>query len=158
MKKLIVIFLCLITAPLLTAQELLTTTGNSSQLGHLNFDWSIGEIATETTSNETFALTQGFHQPFEISVVTGIENAKTIQLMFFTYPNPTTDYLTLKVDNFEFSTVGYQLFNMKGELLKSKKIKTNETQIAMDNLLPAIYFLKITKDEEEMKTFKIIKK
>ena len=110
---------------------------------------------TNTGTNGSVA--QGVQQPFEISVVTGIEEAKGINLSVLAYPNPTTDYLTLEVKDFELSTLHFQLYNMSGKLLESKKITGNQTSIVMSNLVPATYFVKVTESNKEVKTFKIIK-
>jgi hypothetical protein len=42
-------------------------------------------------------------QPYEISITTGVKET-TINLEMNVYPNPTTNYLTLKVDDVELST------------------------------------------------------
>ncbi len=54
--------------------------------------------------------------------------------------------------------LSYGLFDINGKLLESKKIDANETSIKMNHLMPANYFLKITKEDKEIKTFKTIKK
>ncbi len=94
----------------------------------------------------------------EISVVTAIEDAKVINLSVSAYPNPTTDYLTLEVNEFELSKLSFQLYDLQGKLLRSEKITGNQTNIVMSNLLPATYFVKIIQENRELKTFKIIKK
>jgi len=73
------------------------------------------------------------------------------------YPNPTADNLTLQIKDFNNVKLTYQLFDMNGKLLENKKIIGNETSIVMSNLVPANYFLKVTKGNKEVKTFKIIK-
>ena len=47
---------------------------------------------------------------------------------------------------------------MQGKLLQNEKITVNQTSIGMRNLLPANYFVKVIKDNKEVKTFEIIKK
>ena len=96
-------------------------------------------------------------QPFEISVVSGLEEAQSINLSVTAYPNPTTDYLTLRIDEFEISNLSFQLYDMNGKLLQNEKITGNQTSIVMSNLLPATYFVKVIQGNKEVKTFKIIK-
>jgi hypothetical protein len=113
---------------------------------------------TNTGTNGTVA--QGVQQPFEISVVTGLEEAKGINLSVSAYPNPTTDFLNLKVDAstpLSIQSMSYQLYDINGKLLENKKIEGNETSIVMSNLVPATYFVKVTEGNKEVKTFKIIK-
>ena len=111
---------------------------------------------TNTGTNGSIA--QGVQQPFEISVVTGLEEAKGINLIVSAYPNPTTDHLTVKVDNYQDSNLSFQIYDMNGKLLEIKKITGNETSIVMSTLIPATYFLKVIQNNKEVKVFKIIKK
>ena len=46
---------------------------------------------------------------------------------------------------------------MNGKLLQNEKITGNQTSIAMGNLVPANYFVKVIQGNKEVKTFKIIK-
>ena len=50
----------------------------------------------QTETNGT--VVQGVQQPFEVSIMTGIEHTE-IQIGVKAYPNPTTDFLTLKMEN-----------------------------------------------------------
>jgi ABC-type uncharacterized transport system substrate-binding protein len=90
-------------------------------------------------------------------VVTAIEEAKGINLSVTAYPNPTTDFLTLRIDEFEISNLSYQLYDVNGKLLQSEKITGNQTSIVMSNLVLATYFVKVVQGNKEVKTFKIIK-
>ena len=81
-----------------------------------------------------------------------------INKSFSAYPNPTTDYLTLKIENITIENLTYQLFDVSAKLIESKKIIGNETSIPTGNLTPAIYFLKVNQGNIIVKTFKIVKK
>jgi hypothetical protein len=143
------------------AQEAIPATGGVASGGGGSVSYSIGQVVYTTNTGTNGSVAQGVQQPFEISVVTGIEQAKGINLNCSAYPNPTTDYLTLKVDNFELSTVSFQLFDINGKLLENKKVTGNESTISMENLVPATYLLKVVQMKhasyQEVKTFKIIK-
>ena len=137
------------------------TGGNASGSGGLA-SYSVGQVVYTTNTGTNGSVAQGVQQPFEISVVTGIEEAKDINLSVSAYPNPTTDYLTLSIGEFDISNLSYQLYDMQGKLLQSGKITGNQTSIVMSNLVPATYFVKvIVKTQgiasQEVKTFKIIK-
>ena len=80
------------------------------------------------------------------------------------YPNPTTDFLILKINGNDVQTrhvLSHQyiasLYDMKGKLLESKKLTSNETTITMENFVVGTYFLKVANNQKEIKTFKIIK-
>ena len=73
------------------------------------------------------------------------------------YPNPTTSMVNLKVDDFALDNLAYTLYDMQGRQIESRKINQDETQIQMENLAPATYFLNVLDNNKILKTFKIIK-
>jgi len=122
--------------------------------------YSVGQVIYTTNTGTNGTVAQGVQQPFEISIVTGLEEAKGINLMVSAYPNPTTDFLNLKVDAsnaLNIQLLSYQLYDMSGNLLEIKKLVGNQTSIVMSYLVRATYFLKVIEGSKEVKTFKIIK-
>ncbi len=121
-------------------------------------------------------MAQGVQQPYEISVVTGLEEAKDISLKVTAYPNPTPDYLTLEIDAstslsiqsisyqkdastlLSIQSMSYQLFDMQGKVLQNQKITGYRTSIDMNNLVPSTYFVTVIQENKAIKTFKVIKK
>ena len=118
--------------------------------------YSVGQIVYTTNTGTTGSVAQGVQQPYEISVVLGIED-NSINLELTAYPNPTANFLTLNVGKAELSTLNFQLFDISGKLIESRKIISSSETIAMENLPTATYFLKVTYNNNEVKTFKIIK-
>ena len=141
----------------LQAQESINATGGNAAGSGGSASYSVGQVVYTTNTGTNGSVAQGVQQPFEISVVIGIEEANGITLQCSAYPNPTTDFLTLKVENYDNKTLLYQLFDMAGKLLQSERITGNQTSIVMSNLVPATYFVKVIQNQEELKTFKIIK-
>ena len=141
----------------LQAQESVNATGGNASGSGGSISYSVGQVAYQTHTGTNGSVAQGVQQAYEISVITAIEQAKGISLSVTAYPNPTTDYLTLEVKDFEFSTLSFQLYDMNGKLLQSEKITGNQTSILTSNLLPASYFVKVIQGNKEVKTFKIIK-
>lgn len=141
----------------LQAQEAIPATGANASGSGGSVSYSIGQLVYTTITGTSGSVAQGVQQPFEISVATGIEEAKGIKLILSVYPNPTKHYLTLSVSEFETSNLSYQLYNISGNLLETKMIEGNLTSVLMNNLLPATYLLKVVQGDKEIKTFKIIK-
>ena len=144
----------------LQAQENVNATGGNASGSGGSASYSLGQVVYTTNIGANGSVAQGVQQPFEISVVTAIEEAKGINLSVTAYPNPTTDFLQLKVDastTLSIQSMSYQLYDMNGKLLQSEKITGNQTSIVMSNLVPANYFVKVIQANKEVKTFKIIK-
>lgn len=141
----------------LQAQTSVNATGGSASGSGGSASYSVGQVVYQTNNGTSGSVAEGVQQPFEILVVTGLEEAKGINLSLSAYPNPTKDILTLEVKDFELSNLHFQLCDMNGKLLKSDKITGTQTNIVMSKLAPATYFVKVMQENKEIKTFKIIK-
>ncbi len=160
--KMCVFLLSGLSLAVLQAQEAIPASGGDAAGNGGSVSYSVGQMVYTTHSGTTGTLAQGVQQGYEITVETGIEKAEGISLTVSVYPNPTADYLTLKVRNYTNEELIYQLYDINGKLLESKKLTEKETSISMGNLLPASYFLKVVQlkhasSQQEIKTFKIIK-
>lgn len=144
----------------LKAQETIPATGGNASGSGGTVSYTVGQVIYNTNTGTNGSVAQGIQQPYEISIVSGVDETESINLILSAYPNPTTDFLTLKIDasaTLSIQSMSYQLYDISGKLLESKKIEGNETSIDMKNLVPAIYFLKVIQGSKEVKTFKIIK-
>jgi hypothetical protein len=130
--------------------------GNASGAGG-NASYTIGQIVYTTNTGSNGSVSQGVQQPYEISVITVIENTEGINLECTVYPNPTRGIVKLVVSTKDFDNLRYQLYDIIGLRLIEKKVDSEETEIQMDNLRPSTYILKVLSGNKEIKTFKIIK-
>ena len=129
----------------LQAQTSVNAAGENTSGSGGSASYSVGQVAYQTKTGTNGSVSEGVQQPYEISVVIEIEEAKGINLMAAAFPNPTTDYLTLSINEFDISNLSYQLYDFNGKLLQNKKITDTKTSIVMSNLVSANYFVKITK-------------
>jgi hypothetical protein len=77
---------------------------------------------------------------------------------FFTYPNPASDFLNIKV-NTNKSDHQVQIFNSTGQLMKNEIIISdprNPTPVIITDLPPGIYFIQLTNSESEIKTSRFV--
>ncbi|WP_370514401.1 MULTISPECIES: T9SS type A sorting domain-containing protein [unclassified Flavobacterium] len=75
------------------------------------------------------------------------------------YPNPTTDFLNLFVEKNRDRPDSYTIINILGQVIKSKKIaREDNLQINVASLPAGTYFLKLAKNEIEIKTISFLKK
>ncbi len=155
--KLSVMLLFVLGLTGLQAQESINASGNNASGGEGSVSYSVGQIVYTTNTGTPGSVSQGVQQPFEISIVTGLDEAKCINLSVTAYPNPTTDYLTLRIGEFDISNLSYQLYDLNGKLLRNEKLSGNATQINMRNYVPSTYFVKVITGNQSIKTFKIIK-
>ena len=146
----------------LQAQTSVNATGTNASGSGGTVSYSVGQVVYTTNTGASGSVAQGVQQPYEISVVTGIEQFNGVNLSVSAYPNPTTDNLTLSIDDdvhtrHALYELSYQLYDLNGKLLQSQTIKESQTHIPMSNLVRATYFVKVVQGNKEVKTFKIIK-
>jgi hypothetical protein len=142
----------------LQAQTSVNATGSNASGSGGTANYSVGQVVFTTNTGTNGSVAQGVQQPYEISGVTGIKDAKGITLQCSAYPNPATDFLTLKIEGEVKTQYTASLYDNAGKLLDSKKIENIETIFSMKNIVSATYFLKVSQGEKEIKIFKIIKK
>jgi hypothetical protein len=133
----------------LHAQESPTAAGGEATGTGGTSSYSVGQVVYTTATGTNGSLAQGVQQPYEIFVTIGIKET-SINLELSVYPNPTTDYLTLKLD--EFETLNFQLIDLQGKIIENKKISSTTTSINVENLSKAIYFLNVAKNNQLVKT------
>ena len=80
------IFLLVCGLTTLQAQQAVVASGGTAT-GSGTVSYSIGQVVYTTNSNSG-SVAQGVQQPYEISVLTGVKDAKDITLEFVVYPNP----------------------------------------------------------------------
>ena len=139
------------------AQKAIPASGGNASGSDGSVSYTVGQLLYTTNTGTNGSVAEGVQQPYEISVVVGIEQAKDINLICTVYPNPATDLLTLEVEIADNENLFFQLYDVMGKLMVSKKLIDIKTTISMANLAPATYFLKVTDNQKVVKTFKIIK-
>ncbi|HYW94387.1 MAG TPA: T9SS type A sorting domain-containing protein [Bacteroidales bacterium] len=130
--------------------------GNASGTGG-ETTYTLGQIAFSAYENTEYSVAEGVQQPFEISQITGIEQKGELNKLLFVYPNPTSDYLTLKVGKQAGKGLRYQLLDVRGKLLETNEIDNSETSIDVSHLATGTYFLNVSNSKNKV-VFKIIKK
>lgn len=143
---------------IIKGQETIAATGGTSVGTGGSVTYTTGQVVYSAIEGAGFSIIHGVQQPYEISVITAIKGVEDITLECLAYPNPTSGTIRLVIKSSEYDNMWFRLYDINGLLLQDKKIEARETEINMGNLTPAIYFLKVTKNKLELKTFKIVKK
>jgi len=156
LKKIICIVLLLVTTDGVYSQITTVTTGGDAFGIGGTVSYSVGQVLCITTSGINGSVAQGVQQAYEIYTSGGIENTN-ININLSIYPNPTKDFLNLKIENYNNQNLSYQLYNLQGQLIQGDHIINASTSIQMSDLAKSTYSIIITKDQKIIKTFNIIK-
>lgn len=154
--KVLIAFCLFVYGTTIQAQNSLSTAGGDAGAVY-TVSFTVGQILYASYGT-TQMISQGIQGPFDISLISGKEGTSEIILEAKAYPNPTTGFLNLKIGDYKTDELDFQLIDMNGTLFQADKIVGNETLIQMGNFKSGTYFLKISENNREVKTFKIIKK
>jgi hypothetical protein len=161
MKRTIFLYAALLTILSARAQVAVLPAGGNATGSGGSVSYSVGQIVFTVASGTSGSMVQGVQQPYEISVGTGSPEIPGIKLTLSVYPNPTSDILTLSIENLENASLYYRLYDANGKVIDFKNITNAKTDIDMSNLKQAIYFMnvsdRINTGSGVLKTFKIIK-
>jgi hypothetical protein len=156
MKTLIkLILLCLFQLSY-SQENFSSTDGNASGIGGTS-SFTVGQLVYKTNTSTSGSVSQGSQQPFEFQTLSNPE-LLTVQLNAVTYPNPTTDFIVLKITDITLENLQYTLFDLNGKTIFNKPIRSSSTEIPMNNLPVGTYQLRLTQKNKPLKTFQIIKK
>ena len=154
-KILIICFLVLGTK-IMNAQNAVTSAGGNAGGSGGSAAYSLGQIVYISSSSALGLVSPGVQQPYDV-IVTDVNIHPDITLLISVYPNPSIAFVNLNVGNRDLQNLSFGLFDLRGKLLLNKKITSAETAIVMDAFAAGNYFLKVSDNHSELKTFKITK-
>jgi len=142
----------------LQAQQAISASGGDAKGNGGSVSYTVGQVFYRTLQGTDGSAALGVQQPYEISIVTAIENSEDINLEYKVYPNPTGGLINLTIKPFDHKKMKYQLYDQNGILLLDKKIESENTEISLIRFYSSTYFLRIIENNIEVKVFKIIKR
>lgn len=159
-SKLILLFVStgIVMASPSFSQQVIPATGGSADGTGGSVSYTLGQIAFSAVTGTNGFIIQGIQQPFEISSLTAIENTEEITLGYSVFPNPSEGIITLFVMSFSQAGFIYQIYNLKGDIIQENKISDARTEISLADQPSAIYFLRVIRENREVKVFKIVKR
>ena len=138
------------------AQQSLNAAGGDATGSNGKISYSIGQIDYVSATGSNGSVSQGVQQPFEIFTL-GTDDFPNIILQAIVYPNPTSSNINLIIENYSIDNLHYNLYDIQGRSIANQKITQQGTNITMENLQSANYFLQVFDNNKTLKTFKIIK-
>jgi hypothetical protein len=151
---LVLSFIAFVGISPILSQEVIAIGGQYLSNSSGSISYTIGETVIETLTGSNNILTQGFQQTNLI--VTAINEAKRLNFEISAYPNPTQDFIRLRIGKENIKGMQYLLYDLNGKLIDKHKLLNQETDISFEHLAPASYILKILDKKTELKSFQII--
>ena len=152
MKRHTLVLFSLLASGIVSAQEVVSTQGDSYSNASANIDFTLGEVIIDTGTDGTNDLTQGFHQTNWNFL--GMEDFAT-NYEATIFPNPTSEVLNIRTSTFE--NVTYTLYDAQGKLVMQNILSAEQTPIQVSQLAPGSYLLTLNNETQNLKTFKLVK-
>jgi Secretion system C-terminal sorting domain len=137
------------------AQQSVDASGGNVSSAGGSVSYSVGQVVYQNYINANGSVEQGVQHAYEI-VTAGISQNK-ISYSVSVFPNPTVDALNLSIEKLE-GNMEYQLFSETGQLIEVKSVQDLITVIDAKDLAPGIYLLNLLSNQEQVESFRIIKK
>lgn len=155
MKYLFIIIIFLLAGQVVSAQQVVSSNGDSQSAAGVQVSWTVGEAVIETLISGSNMLTQGFHQTK--LTVTAVSELLIPGLEIKVFPNPTPDIVNIHFSEY-IEGSRYFLYDFTGRLLENKLIPSADTEISMEKYASGQYILKLTnKSRQPIQTFQVVK-
>jgi hypothetical protein len=156
MKKTILAACLLCAVFTIQAQQTIPTSGGDATGSGGSSSYTVGQLVY-TTNTGSGTVIQGVQQSIELFTLSNPE-LTTVNLSAVIYPNPTSDYVMLKISDTALDNLSYNLIDINGKAISNGSFTNGDSQINMQQLPVGMYILKVSQSNQELKTFKIIKK
>lgn len=180
MRTIIIIALLFSIAKTSSAQsvenKVLASTGKTLTHANASIDGTLGEPFVKVLMNNGFTISQGFHQPeitiipvkisedgelVEISEMTEISTAKpagTTRASVEIYPNPTADFVNIRIEGKHPGKGRILMYNMQGKLVNDTRFEGGFVSVEFTTEAPGNYILHLIDDSGVLSgTYKIVK-
>ena len=152
-----IILLFVLSGTAVFAQNAVAVSGGDARGNSGSVSYTVGQAFYSANVGTSGQVSEGVQQAYEIYDVTEVQNPISSAISLSAFPNPTSDFLTLRIDGDFVGGLDCAMYDISGKEIMQQRIGSSETSIDMQSLPPATYFVRVTKDKNEVKTFKIVK-
>lgn len=136
-------------------QSTIATTGGDVASPTGNVSFTVGQIDYVSVESSG-SVNQGVQQPYELFVLETTE--WTSDFVISAYPNPIVSFLTINIGETTPELLDYVLTDENGRIVSEGMLKEKETKLDVRELASSTYFLNILHNDQQVKTYKLIKR
>ena len=156
LRKTALIASVLLATQLVHSQEAIPASGGAATGSGGSASYTVGQVFYTSHTATAGSVSQGVQHPFEFQTLSNAA-LTTVNLTAVTYPNPTKDFIILKITDSALHNLRYTLFDINGKAIASGSITESSTQVQMKYLSIGAYVLKVSQKNKALKSFKILK-
>ncbi|MDY0200907.1 MAG: T9SS type A sorting domain-containing protein [Bacteroidales bacterium] len=137
----------------LWAQQAVVSGGEYHKSDAGSISWSLGETAISTLKTSEYIITQGQQQSMLTVTTIGTDPGS---ISITAYPNPTSNYIFIEVVG-EITNLKYEVYTVNGLNIAGKPFDSNPQKIAFGQLNSGVYLIRIQRDNQTIKTLRVVK-
>ncbi|GGG56376.1 T9SS type A sorting domain-containing protein [Epilithonimonas arachidiradicis] len=141
---------------LFKAQKTIASTGMTATGSGGSSSYTVGEIDYLQKGNNTQVM-EGIQHAYEI-ITLAVEDIDHKERNILLYPNPVKDFLFIDFNDRNYQGSNYALFDVQGKIVKKGNISQQKSELDFSLLPASVYIIQIFQNNQNIKTFKIIKK
>lgn len=154
-KLVVLLAVAFLSTGLAQAQQSTTAGGGDATGSGGTMAYSIGQVVFTSNATRAGIKSRGVQHAYE-TVTVGIIQAE-LNTSLTVFPIPVTDYLTLKIIDYNEKKLSYSLYDMHGRVVLFDQIVRQLTEINMLNMAAESYSLVVFSDGQVVKNMQIIK-
>ncbi len=157
-NKILMPFLILSLAPLglLKAQKTIASAGLTATGSGGSSSYTVGQI-DYLQKGANAQVMEGVQHAYEITTL-AVEDVDSQARSILLYPNPVKDFLFIDFNDKNYRNSSYGLFDSQGKLIKKGNLNQQKSELDFSLLPSSVYIIQIIQNNQNIKTFKIIKK
>ncbi len=157
-SKLLIRFLILLIAPigLIKAQKTMASAGTTATGSGGSSTYTVGQLDYQQKGANA-QLIEGVQHSYEILTL-AVEDLDNKEKNIVLYPNPVKDFLFIDFNKENYQNSNYILFDSQGKLIKKGNLNQQKSELDFSLLPTSVYIIQIFQNNQNIKTFKIIKK
>lgn len=156
MKISCIISLFFLTTQVFAQQSVHSSGGSFTGTGG-SVSVSVGQIAFTSVKNDSFSVSQGVQQVWELSPQS-VKRLKVSSVQTRVYPNPVTEGLLLDITEGNAELCRWVLSDLQGREVLKGHFTDNQAKIPAEGLRASAYILSIYEKNQIIQSQKIIKK
>jgi len=157
-SKILIPLLVLSFAPLglLKAQKTMGSAGITATGSGGSSSYTVGQIDYQQKGANAQVM-EGVQHAYEITTL-AVEDLDSKERKILLYPNPVKDFLFVDFNDKNYQDSSYILFDSQGKLIKKGNLNQQKSELDFSLLPTSVYIIQIFQKNQNIKTFKIIKK
>ena len=135
-----------------SAQQAFTSAGETATSSAGSLTYVVGQMTNQRTDQLHFGVLQVTETTSEVLGISAIDN-----IDFKVYPNPTTQFLQVQSTSKVPVNLSFMIYDLQGRQVLSGQLSDDKPAINVADLANHQYQLIILKENQPIKTFKIVK-